>query len=90
LQFIHKKAYKYYPQNPVNVQSDGSWTLPVQFGGEENAGEKFDIYALLVDDNAQKELDKYIEESEKVKLWNGIRTLPDGTKIITKLTVTRT
>ncbi len=82
-------AYKYYPQYPVNIESNGSWKLPVQFGGEEHVGYKFDIYAVLADDNAQKELNKYIEESEKTKSWNGIRVLPDGTKISTKLTVIR-
>jgi hypothetical protein len=84
-----QEAYKYYPQYPVDIKSDGSWKLPVQFGGEEHVGYKFDIYAVLADDNAQKEFNKYIEESEKAKSWNGIRVLPEGTSIITKLTVIR-
>lgn len=82
-------ASKYYPQNPVSIKSDGSWDLPVQFGGAENAGEEFDIVAFLADDNAQKELIKYIKESEEAKFFDGIRILPDKNKIITKLTVIR-
>jgi hypothetical protein len=82
-------ASKYYPQNPVSIESNGNWDLPVQFGGALNAGEKFDIIALLADDNAQKKLINYIETSEKAKLFKGVRILPDGSKIITKLTVIR-
>ena len=84
-----QNAYKYYPQNPVTVQSDGSWTLPVQFGEEVHSGVKFDICAILADNNAHKELSKYIKASEKAKSWDGIKFLPRGTKIITKLTVKR-
>jgi hypothetical protein len=84
-----QSAYKYYPQYPVDVKSDGSWKLPVQFGGEEHVGYKFDIYAVLADDNAHKELSKYMDASEKYKSWDGIRVLPDGTKIVKKITVIR-
>lgn len=82
-------AFKYYPQNPVNIQSDGSWDVPAQFGGENNVGEKFDIVAVLADKNAQTELNKYMDASEKAVFWPGMRELPNGTTKITNLTVIR-
>ncbi len=81
-------AYKYYPQNPVNVQSDGSWSLPVQFGEAQNVG-KYDLYAVLADNNAQKQLSDYITKSENAKSWDGMRILPSGTIEFIKITVTR-
>jgi len=82
-------AHKYYPQNPVNIQNDGSWRLSIQFGGENNVGEKFDIVAVLADKNAQKVLNDYMEASAKAKFWKGMEELPDGTTEIIKFTVTR-
>jgi len=82
-------AYKYYLQNPVDFQSDGRWTLPVQFGEEQNVGTKFDLYAVLADNNAEKELNNYMTASENAKSYGGMRELPNGTTKITKLTVIR-
>lgn len=82
-------AFKYYPQNPVNIQSDGSWNVPAQFGGEKNVGEKFNIVAVLADKNAQKDLNTYMDFSENASSWSGMRELPDGTTKITNLTVIR-
>ena len=63
--------------------------LHVQFGEAQNVGTKFDIYAVLADNNAQKELNNYMEISEKNKSWDGMRMLPAGTTKITKITVIR-
>jgi hypothetical protein len=82
-------AFKYYPQNPVGVQSDGSWTLPVQFGGENNVGEKFDIVAVLADKNAKDELNTYLDTCIKSNSWPGMRALPDGAKEYARVTVIR-
>jgi hypothetical protein len=84
-----QSTYKYYPQNPVNIQGDGSWTLPVQFGRESNVGTKFDIVALLADKNAQKELNYYMDTSAKNGSYSGMGMLPDGTIEITNIRVTR-
>jgi hypothetical protein len=84
-----QNAYKYYPQNPVDVQNDGSWTLPVQFGQPENVGVKYDLYAVLADKNAQKEFNDYFDNCIKTNSWPGMGELPDGTTQSIKLTVTR-
>jgi hypothetical protein len=86
---IYPQGDKFYPQNPIDVQNDGSWSLPVQFGEAQNVGAKFDIYAVLADKNAQKTLNNYTDESRNANSWKGMSELPDGTKTITKLTVAR-
>lgn len=82
-------ALKYYPQNLVDVQNDGSWVLPVQFGEAKDVGTKFDIVAVLAGKNAQKEFNNYIDACAKTTLWPGINTLPDGAEEYVRVTVTR-
>jgi hypothetical protein len=82
-------ALKYYPQKPVNIQNDGTWSLQVQFGEKDNAKEQFDIIAFLANESAQKELNEYINTSIKTKSWLGKDFLPDGVNIITQITVVR-
>jgi hypothetical protein len=86
---ISPQGEEFYPQIPVVVLNDGSWSLPVQFGEVQNVGTKFDIYAVLADKNAQNTLNNYINESKNTNLWKGMSVLPDGTITITKLTVVR-
>jgi len=86
---IHIHGEEFYPQKPVAVQNDGSWSLPVQFGGARDVGTKFDIYAVLADKNAQKVLNNYIDESTNANSWKGMSALPNGITTITQLTVTR-
>ena len=80
---------KYYPQKPINIRDDGRWSLPVQFGGEEHLGQKFDIIAILADQEANKEITNYINEGNRTDSWPGIDKIPAGAIVVDKITVTR-
>ncbi|MDP4117241.1 MAG: hypothetical protein Q8903_13980 [Bacteroidota bacterium] len=81
-------AYKYYPQNKLDIR-DEKWSYPAQFGGEEHVGDKFDIIVLLADQKAHAELANYLETCIKTNTWPGTMTLPVGVKEYARVTVTR-
>lgn len=80
---------EYRPQNYVNIQSDGSWELPVQIGEGDSHGSWFDIYAVLADKNAQNEFNNYLNTFEKTGIWPEMMELPDGSKVKVKVSVGR-
>ena len=86
-------ANKYYPQNEVDIQSESevlqNWVLQAQFGLENNVNEKFDIIAVLADQNAQNEFADYRDNSSDVQKLDGIQTLPNTTQEMARVTVTR-
>lgn len=79
----------YYPQNYVDIQSDGSWELPVQIGEGDSHGDYYDIMAVLADKNAQNEFNNYLNTFEKTGVFPEMRKLPDGSMVKVKVTVVR-
>lgn len=79
----------YYPQNYVDIQSDGSWELPVQIGEGDSHGSTYDIMAVLADKNAQNDFNNYLNTFEKTGVWPEMRELPDGSKVKAKVIVGR-
>jgi len=88
-----QNANKYYPQNKVDIQSESdvlqNWVLQAQFGLENNVSEKFDIIAVLADQNAQNEFADYRDNSSDVQKLDGIQTLPNTTQEMARVTVAR-
>jgi PGF-pre-PGF domain-containing protein len=82
------KAHKYYPQNKVDIQNE-NWELQAQFGQKNNDSEKFDMIAVLADQNAQNEFTAYLDKSNSVQKWEGIQALPNVTQELDRVTVTR-
>lgn len=80
---------KYFPQNYVDIKSDGSWELPVQIGEGNMGGSTYDIEAVLADKNAQNEFNNYLNTFEKTGVWPEMTKLPDGSKVKVKVSVGR-
>jgi hypothetical protein len=78
----------YYPQNYVDIQSDGSWKLPVKIG-EGDSDSTYLIIAVLADKNAQNEFNNYLNTFEKTGQYHDMRKLPDGAKSKVSVTVYR-
>ncbi|MGZ4846281.1 MAG: hypothetical protein ACXV3D_00445 [Halobacteriota archaeon] len=86
------KVARFYPQNgPVSPTSDGNWTSVAYFGTPtEGKGEKFDVVAVLADQNANSTLANYQTQSQQTNSYPGLTQLPSGIITQQKVTVTRT
>ena len=78
----------YHPIKAVPVHNDISdFTVPVTMGTEKNSGDKFDIIAVLADEESQKLFTDYLETAAD-RSWPGM-DLPDGAIEYDRVTVTR-
>lgn len=82
-------AHKYYPQNGTMDIQNGNWSIPAYIGVKDNVGVKFDIIAVLADENARAEFTSYIINGKINNKWPGIDKIPDGAKVYDKITVIR-
>ncbi|MGZ4846791.1 MAG: hypothetical protein ACXV3D_02800 [Halobacteriota archaeon] len=82
---------RYYPQTgPLAIQSNGSWSGTAYLGTHNTGvGERFDIIAVLADQNAHNAFEQYQASSRQANSYLGMTSLPTG---ITKdqVTVTKT
>lgn len=77
----------YYPHSShANVDNKGGWSNnSTIIGSSIDSGMQFDIIVLLVDENSQQELNKYLNNTER----HGLEELPTGVKLYDKVTVKR-
>jgi hypothetical protein len=72
-------AGRYYPQDePADVQANGDWSTLVYFGTAADVGLKFDVIAVLANEEAQTAFNKYLEECIENQSWPGLEELPIG------------
>ncbi len=86
------EEYLYHPQNgPAEKSYGGTWEAQIFVGLEDpvDYGRRFDIYAVTADERAKRELEEYFWNARTTGSWPGLLSLPDGSKIEDKVTVTR-
>lgn len=81
-------AHKYYPISKADVQ-DGEWSVPVYIGINDNVGYKFDIMAVLADQEARAKLASYVIKCKQNNDWPGLYRIPDGVQVYDKIIVVR-
>jgi hypothetical protein len=82
-------ANKFYPQNKnVNI-INGHWSSSIGLGTKDNSGEKFNIIAVLANEEAHKELTNYTDIGIKDNYWPGMDSIPQGAWVCDEVTVTR-
>jgi hypothetical protein len=90
---VYPRAFpRYHPQTePAQRSSDGAWsaTAYVGAGPETDIGGKFDVHAVLADNQASREFREYLSAAAKAGDWPGLRELPRGARIVHTITVTR-
>lgn len=61
---IVQSGLTYYPQTslPLPPNGTGDWTATVFFGGDNDAGEPFTLYAVAADEAAHSRFNNYVEE----------------------------
>lgn len=87
---------RYYPQDKTNeqnvtdVRATGYWSTTVYPGLSTETG-RFDIIAVLADEQAQGAFNSYLEASARQNSWNGMTRaeLPTGIVIYDSITVIR-
>jgi hypothetical protein len=76
----------YFPQpNPAIIQPDGNWSSLTFVGSAGDAGQVFDIFLVLVDQQGQQVINKYLAAHTP----NGLSGLPPGSVIVDKVSVWR-
>jgi hypothetical protein len=78
----------YYPQRRVitNV-STGNWSGDIYTGICDYANMEFHIYAVFADEQADRELQGYIDDAIASNNYTGLTLLPSGTVICAEITV---
>ncbi len=86
------REYLYHPQiGPAEKSYGGAWEAQIFVGLDDPAdyGRRFDIYAVTGDEIAKQRFEEYFRNARNTGSWPGLPSLPDGTKIEDKITVTR-
>lgn len=83
-----KTAQKYYPQHDSIKIQDGKWSIKIRLGNENNTGEKFDIVAVLADQNANEMFETYKSYCDTGNC-PGMIGIPEGAEIYDTFEVTR-
>jgi len=83
-----KTAQKYYPQHDSIEIQDGKWSIPIRIGNENNVGEKFDIVAVLADQNANEKFELYKGYCDTGSC-PGMADIPEGAEICDSIEITR-
>lgn len=80
----------YYPQYGGASVQNGVWSVPIYIGINDSIGEKFDIIAVLADNNARAELTSFLENGKIKNDWTvGMKEIPDGATVYDRITVVR-
>lgn len=81
---------RYYPQDyAAQIKANGDWSSSAFIGIEKDAGKKFDIIAVLTDNEAQDAFRHYLEECKTKKSWPGLERLPASAVVHDRNEVTR-
>lgn len=81
---------RFYPQpNAVKQQPDNTWNTDISVGVLKDTGAIFLIQAVLADEQAQKELDLYINRVKETNDSPGLINLPKGTSLCSSVRVQR-
>lgn len=80
----------FYPQGkPAIMQENNEWSSDAYIGTPDDTGNKFDIVAVLSDKKARDSFIAYSMEEKEKKSWQGLESLPEGTKLLHRITVIR-
>ena len=81
---------RYYPAvEPLDFETNGDWTGRASVGGPDDAGMGFDLIVVLNDRAAQEDLDGYLEQVVADGSAPGLDELPEGSRRLDMVTVTR-
>lgn len=85
-----RKNSLFYPQAGPVIVASGLWTSSEIFiGRNQDAGQRFDILAVLADQQAQREFSAYLSEGQRTGSYRGLGNLPPGTAVAASVAVTR-
>lgn len=83
-------VYRYHPQNYlINFMANGDWFAEAIVGSEIDQGLKFNLFAVLADETANREINDYFEQCERDQNWPGLEELPEGAVIYDRVNVMR-
>jgi hypothetical protein len=82
---------RFFPQSQlIYPDPDGRWSIRgINVGVDTDHNMEFDIIILLADDDAHKSLSNYLNESNKLGAWPGLKKIPPGARVLDRITVTR-
>lgn len=81
---------RFYPQNePADMHVNGNWSSRCYIGIKEDVEKRFDLLAILVDKDIQKNFMEYIKEAKDKEDWSGLEEIPDNAKVYQRITVIR-
>ena len=81
---------RFYPQNAALVRGNGTWSSATLYVGVPgDSGRNFDILAVLANSSAEKWFEDYLDKGEKTGSFPGVRSLPNGHKVLSTVTVKR-
>lgn len=81
---------RFYPQNnPANIAHNSDWSSLCFLGVQRDTGKKFDIIAILANEEVQKEFSRYLDEARDKNDWPGLEQLPKQAEIYDQITVVR-
>lgn len=83
------KAEYYAQAEPVLLPDDGVWSTQAVIGGPDSAGEAFDLYAVLADDEGSAILKAHMTHPERMDLGTPLTVLPEGVRIYEHFPVVR-
>lgn len=89
--FVYPLGDGYHPQDlDVNVDANGDWFTQAGIGGGEvDKGHKFNLLAVLADENATNTINLYYEEHNGSSNWPGLPGLPKGAVQVDEVSVVR-
>jgi hypothetical protein len=79
---------KFYPQNEVELIGN-TWSSKVAIGLKDEAGRRFHIYVVVVDEKAHTQLSMYAKRARDLNESPGLRNLPEGARTCQFIEVVR-
>jgi hypothetical protein len=90
LWIVVKVLGRYHPQDDaVKPDINGNWSTEACIGVAGDKGARFDIMAVLADENASALFRDYLDRSKAKNSWEGLEGLPGGATVCDQLSVTR-
>lgn len=89
---LPEKAQRYYPQTgPLNVDTNNQWAGEVYFGGKEESSpqQNYVIFVAVANKAGNTLLTNYMEQSKKIRSYEGVFPLPGSITRIASIRVTR-
>lgn len=77
--FVYPHDDGYHPQDlDVSIEANGDWSTSAGIGGK--SGQKFDLLAVIADENTTKAINRYFEVSNETRYWPGLNgsQIPPG------------